>query len=572
MGLVKKGAKKKLKKKASSGGGMRDGSDLRPTYVPKTPPCINGCPNHNDIRGMLTYVAQSETYERSYEDSFKTAFGMLAETNPFPGICGRVCPHPCEDNCNRKDVDQRVSINAFERTMGDFALEHKLALAKVPGEEEKGKKVAIIGSGPAGMSCAYQMIRRGYLVTVFEAFPKVGGMLRYGIPYYRLPAEIIDAEYQRVFDMGVELKLNTIVGKDITFDQIKNDFDAAFVGIGAHVGKGLRVDGEDAPNVMSGADFLNKINSHETIDVGNSVLVVGGGNTAIDAARVSRRLGADVTLVYRRTENEMPAIEEEIKDAKDEGVKFELLAAPVSFEKDGDLATAMTCIRMELGEPDESGRRRPVPIEGSEFKVECSFVIPAISQEPDFEGMEEIREGRDWIKIDEFGRTKLERIFAGGDAINLYLVTGALAHGRFAAEAMHATLSGEEPKAEEFPLEVNTTHKFDSEGRGFQMFLAHYEKMERNDVSYLPVDERFGDNALEKEVSKSFSFDQAVAESKRCLSCGACFKCGNCYNYCQDNSVVKPMDINEPYYFKLELCQGCKKCAENCPCGYIDMH
>lgn len=572
MGLVNKSKKKKLKTASRGGtGGMRDTSNLRPSYVPKTPPCMNGCPNHNDIRGALTVVAQSETYERSYEESFKLAFGMLAETNPFPSTCGRVCPHPCEEDCNRQSVDEVVSINAFELFLGDYAIENSLPLANLPDEEAKDKKVAIVGSGPAGLSCAYQMARRGYKVTVFEAFPKAGGMLRYGIPYYRLPEAVLDAEINRIIDMGIELKLNTTVGKDVSLDDLKNDFDALFVGIGAHVGRGLRVEGEEAPNVISGAEFLNRINSGETVEIGDKVLVVGGGNTAIDAARVSKRLGADVTIVYRRTVEEMPAIQEEIDDAQEEGIKLYFLAAPVGFEKDGDVATEMKCIRMELGEPDESGRRRPVPIEGSEFSLECSSVIAAISQEPDFEGLSDLREGRDWVKIDDFGRTKIEKIFAGGDAINLWLVTGAVAQGRFAAEAMDATLKGDEPKGQDYPPIVRYTDKMDEKTGGYMMLTSHFEKADRNNVSHIPVDERFGEDALTREVSKGLSLEQAIAESKRCMSCGMCFRCGNCYNYCQDSAIARPMDINEPYYIKLELCQGCKKCAENCPCGYINM-
>ena len=575
MGLVSKGPKKKLKARpgGGGGGGKRDNSDLRPSYVPKTPPCMNDCPNHNDIRGALTYVAQSEMYERSYEDSIKTAFGMLAKTNPFPGVCGRVCPHPCEGRCNRQAVDKPMSINAFERFLGDYAIENGLELQKMPVDLGKGEKIAVVGAGPSGLSAAYQMARRGYAVTVFEAFPKAGGMLRYGIPNYRLPEKVLDTEIERIAKLGVDIKLNTVVGKDVSMEDLRKDYKAVYVGIGAHVGRGLRVEGEEAPNVMSGAEFLHMINSGDPVEIGDKVLVVGGGNTAIDAARVSRRLGADVTVVYRRTVEEMPAIEEEIKDAEDEGIKFEFLAAPVAFEKDGDRATAMKCIRMELGEPDDSGRRRPVPIDGSEFTIKTTFVIPAISQEPDFTNMGDLREGRDWIKIDEFGRTKLEMVFAGGDDIELWLVTGAIAQGRFAAEAMDKMIQGGEPVTPEKLTEVLYTTKFTEEGKGHQMYLPHFEAKERADVKHIPVEDRFGDDPLNKEVvPQGLTLEQVIEESKRCISCGMCFRCGNCYNYCQDSAIVRPMEIDKPYYFKLDLCQGCKKCAENCPCGYIDMN
>jgi dissimilatory sulfite reductase flavoprotein subunit len=573
MGLLKKNKKKANLSGRSAGPSVKEGSDLRPTYVPKTPPCINACPNGNNIRGMLTYVAQSEMYERTYEESMKGAFGLLTKTNPFPAACGYVCPHPCEDGCNRTTVDSVVSINAYERFMGDYAIDNKFEFARIEGEDDKSEKIAVIGAGPAGLSCAYQMARRGYKVTVFEAFPKAGGMLRYGIPFYRLPESVLDAEIDRILALGIDLKLNTAVGKEVQYDDLKSEYKAIFVGIGAHCGRLLGVDGEEAAkNVMSGCDFLNMVNSGQSVDVGKSVVVIGGGNTAIDAARVSRRLGAEVTLVYRRTVDEMPAIEEEIHEAKIEGINFEFLAAPTKFETEGDMATEMNCCRMELGEPDDSGRRRPVPVEGEDFSVVADLVICAISQAPDFDAVPGIREGREWIKIDEFGRTKDEGIYGGGDDVELGLVTVSIAHGRKAAEAMHAWIQGKEPKKpQEFP-EVLYTTKFAADGAGHQMFTEHFEKADRHDEATMPVEDRFGADSLTTAVETTIGMDDAIAESKRCLSCGQCFRCDNCFKYCQDNAVKKPIDVTDPYKFKLELCQGCKKCAENCPCGYIDMN
>ncbi len=552
--------KKKIKRSIrsfSSGGSGVETSPLRPKHVPKMPPCGDRCPNHNQIRKALMTVSKAEDYGKTPEQAFEEAAYIFLETTPFPAVCGRVCPHPCETECNRTALEGGVGINAFERFLGDFALEKNLKPKKLT-EETRSEKIAIVGSGPAGMSCAYHLARRGYPVTVFEAFPKAGGMLRYGIPDYRLPQNVLDAEIQRIVDMGVELKVNTMVGKDIPLDDVRRDYKAVFVGLGAHKGLKLRVEGEEAENVITGVDFLHRVNVGEKVEVGNSVVVIGGGDTAIDAARVSRRLGADVTILYRRTKAEMPAYEDEIEGAIEEGINIEFLAAPSEIFGNNGKATGMKCQRMELGEPDASGRRRPVPIDGDTFDLEFSTLIPAISQEPDFSGFDELIEGRDWIKIDESRKTKLDNVFSGGDNVNLDIAITAVAHGKEAAEAIHAMITGEKPVKEPKPI-IN--HE--------KMMLAYYEQKNRQPITVVPVAERLA--AMDAEVVTTWSLAEAVAEAKRCMSCGECFDCGNCWSYCQDNAVIKPLVKGEPYKFKLEFCNGCKKCAENCPCGYIEM-
>lgn len=558
--LVKK-KKKGLSSLRSSGGGSAvETSPLRPKFVEKRPPCGDNCPNHNQIRKMLMIIQKAEAYEKPWDQAFEEAYHVFAETQPFPSVCGRVCPHPCETDCNRKEKEGSVNINKMERYIGDWALEHGVKPKKLT-EEKRTEKVAVVGSGPGGMSCAYHLARRGYQVTVFEAFPKSGGMLRYGIPDYRLPQNILDAEVNRIVDMGVDLKLNTMVGKDISMDDIRRDFNATFVSIGAHKGLKLRIEGEDAENVWTGTDFLHRVNAGERVDVGSKVVVIGGGDTAIDAARVARRLGADATILYRRTKTEMPAIDEEIVGAEEEGVVIELLAAPLEIYRQNGKATGMKCQRMELGEPDASGRRRPVPIEGDVFDVEFSTLIAAISQEPNFSGFENLIEGRDWIKTDEKYKTKESNVFAGGDNINLGLVIDAIAHGRVAAMAIHEALANEQMP----PILPNMgVIRFD------KMKLSHYDKLDRVEPTEMPVAERLG--TLDGEIVATFTQDQAIAESKRCMSCGYCFDCGSCWSYCQDNAVIKPLIKGEHYKFKLEFCNGCKKCAENCPCGYIEMH
>ncbi len=551
--------KKDIVVRATPGGGAGETSNLRPRPAPKTPPCVCGCPQGTDIRGWVQTIAQHEAYGKTLDQALEEAFYTIAENNPFPATCGRVCPHPCEDGCNRIEVDEAVHINAMERHIGDFALERGLPLRRA-GETRYDEKVAVIGAGPAGLTCAYHLARKGYSVTVFEAFPRAGGMLYYGIPPYRLPRDVLQKEVDRILALGVELSLSTVVGRDISYDDLKKEYRAIFVGIGAHKGKLLRIPGEDAPNVWTGTEFLNRCNSGEKVEVGNKVLVIGGGDTAIDAARVSRRLGADVTILYRRTRVEMPAIKPEIEGAEAEGVTIELLVAPKEVVKGPDgRAVALRCLRCELGEPDESGRRRPVPIEGSDFEVPCTAIIAAVSQEPDFDPLPHLREGRDWVKADAHGQTKDAGVFAGGDVLGLGLATIAMAQGKRAANAIDCYLRGL-PVPEE-PAKPPVI-------KGDRMKLSWYKKAPRNRPSEMPIAERLANP--EAEIATGLSRDEAIAEAKRCLSCGMCFDCETCWMFCQ-NSVFERLPKGQHFKFKIELCNGCKKCAEECPCGYIDM-
>jgi NADPH-dependent glutamate synthase beta subunit-like oxidoreductase len=554
---------KVVKKKKGLGGGAlarssagRQTSSLRPRPTTKLPPCIDGCPQAQDIRGVLTTIAFGEKYGRTMEESFEKAWNIFAEKNPLPAVIGRVCPHPCEINCNRKDKDEPIAINNVERFVGDFGIEK--GLTHKVSEEKFEEKVAVIGSGPAGIGCAFNLAKMGYSVTIFEAFSKPGGMLRYGIPAYRLPREVLDAEIQKVIDMGVELKTSCSIGNDISLDDLKKDFNAIFVSIGAHKGLNLRVDGEDAEGVYSGVEFLNRINSGEKIDLGKQVVIIGGGDTAIDAARISIRLGAKVTILYRRTRTEMPAIEEEIDEAINEGIDIQYLAAPIEIFKNGNRVNKIRAIRMELGEPDDSGRRRPVPIDGSEFEIELDTLIPAISQEPGFDGLEELKAGpKDWIKTDDRKKVS-DDIYAGGDVLNLGLVTDALAHGREAALSIHSDLR-EMAYPESEKLVIIHSDK---------MKLEHYDSASRHEEQHLPVEKRFG--GLEIEVASTYSEEELIAEAKRCMSCGYCFDCGKCWEFCQDNAVKKG-EPGEIYTYDSGLCTGCKKCAEECPCGFLDM-
>jgi NADPH-dependent glutamate synthase beta subunit-like oxidoreductase len=554
--IVKK--KKRGLRSLGSSGSAGEVSTERPQFVEKTPPCAATCPNHNRVREMLMTIALAESREKTYEQAFDEAFHIFLETTPFPSVCGRVCPHPCETGCNRQEKDGAVNVNKVERFVGDYGIEKGLKPTKLT-DEVRPEKVAVVGSGPGGMTAAYHLARRGYPVTVFEAFPKAGGMLRYGIPDYRLPQEILDAEIDRIVEMGVELKLNTSVGSDVTLDDLRGDYKAIFVAIGAHQGIQLRVDGEDAPNVFTGTDFLHSVNQGEKVEIGEKVVVIGGGDTAVDAARVSRRLGADVTIVYRRTRDEMPAIDEEVDEAFEEGVKIEFLAAPLEIHKSNGAASGMKCQRMELGEPDSSGRRRPVPIDGDTFDLDFTCLIAAISQAPGFGGFEELIEGKNWIMVDDHMKTKIDGVYSGGDNVNLGLVIDAIAHGHEAALAIHEGISGEElPRPS-----VSDPIRMD------KMKPEYYKDKKRGKARELGVDERL--KSMVAEVVETLTQEAAIEEAGRCMSCGMCFDCGTCWSFCQENAIIKPLVKGEPYKFKLEFCGGCRKCAETCPCGHIEM-
>jgi len=482
-------------------------------------PCINGCPQGTDICAILDKISHTGD---SKDQSFEEAWEILTDTNPLPAICGRVCPHMCESACNRNEKDAPVAFNNIERFLGDFGIEHDLKLKRLT-DTKRTEKIAIIGAGPAGLSCAYHLIRRGYSATIFEALPEAGGMLRYGIPDYRLPRDVIDAEVRKITDLGVELKTGTVIGKDVSYEELNLQYDSVFVGIGAHKGAKLYCPGEESPGVFSGVDFLRRINSGETVDIGNDVIVIGGGDTAIDAARVSKRLGANVTIVYRRTRAEMPAYDEEIVGAEDEGVKLHFLAAPNEIVSKDDHVSEVICQRMELGEPDKSGRRRPIPIEGDTFNIHASSVISAVSQVPEWGKLDEFQNRRGWMDADIWGSSRFDNVYTGGDDTGLGLVTSAIADGRRAADAMHARFTNSELPVESEPDLVLPD----------RLNLDVVKSTPRHDPVNVDVEKRLEYTSL--EIRPSLTAEDVIAESKRCVNCG--------------NSYIKPKS-NTLHFFR----------------------
>jgi formate dehydrogenase major subunit len=483
------------------------------------PPCKYGCPTQVDAPAFIGLIADGD-----YDEAQR----VLKQNLPFPATVGRICPHPCESQCRRSEVEEPISIRLSHRFVGDIAIEKGLR----PEEPDpaSGKKVAVIGAGPAGLANAYYLALKGHAVTIFEALPEPGGMLRYGIPEYRLPKRVLDAELQPLWDMGVELKTKQGLGPDCSIDGLLGDagFDAVYLGIGAHESMTMRVEGEDTPGVFPVVDYLREVALGNPPDIREKVAVIGGGFSAMDAARVSIREGAkEVTVIYRRTEKEMPAHEIEVRDAREEGVNFVFLAAPVKVEAENGRVKGIVLQKMELGEPDESGRRRPEPVAGSEYLMELDTIIPAIGQRPKLtytpaDGSDncDFLEGDSGVKCSRWQtievnpktyQTGRPGVFAGGDAVTgAATVVQAIGAGKQAAGAMDAYLRGMDLALYEAGLP-----EYDQPPM-IAIPAWRPETVERQLTGSVAAAER-RDNF--REVEQGFSEPAARAEGRRCLQC-----------------------------------------------------
>lgn len=493
-----------------------------------TAPCKAACPAHISVQGYVALIADGK---------YKEALKLIKQENPLPVVCGRVCNHPCESACKRGEVDEPVSIMYLKRFVADLDLNDETKY--VPEiKEDKGKKVAVIGAGPAGLSAAYYLAVEGYKVVIFESLPVAGGMLAVGIPEYRLPKNVLNAEIDTIKEMGVEIRLNTKVGEDISFDELRKEYDAVFIGTGAHISSKLNIPGEDEyEGVVHGIDFLRRVALGEKVFLGDRVAVIGGGNVAMDAVRTALRTGSkEAFVLYRRTRAEMPAAAEEIEEALHEGVKIEFLVAPTKVIGEGGKVTGVECIRMQLGEPDESGRRRPVPIEGSEFVIGCDALIPAIGQACDLSFIKE-ESGvaiNKWnnIEVDRVTfATSLEGVFAGGDNVTGPLtVIEAINAGKEAAKSINRYLQGED-------IALGRARNW-KEGIADRGDVSDVPKARRPKMPELDPAER---KTHFKEVVLGYTEEQAVAEAERCLNCGICSECYQCVEACIAGAVDHEM-------------------------------
>jgi NADPH-dependent glutamate synthase beta subunit-like oxidoreductase len=511
----------------------------RPVYVDRLPPCNNACPAGEDIQGWLFY-AESGEYRRAWQE--------LVKNNPMPAVMGRVCYHPCENACNRASLDEPVSIHAVERFLGDEARKHGWKF-DVPSERT-GKKVLIVGAGPSGLSAAYHLARLGHDVTIKEAGPMAGGMMRFGIPKYRLPRDVLDAEIDRILALGVELELETRV--DNVLEPMKaGGFDAAFLAVGAHIAKRTEIPAMAARRILDAVSVLRGMETGEAPQLGRRVVVYGGGNTALDVARTAKRLGAsEALIVYRRTREQMPAHESELQEALDEGVMVRWLNTIKRIDE-----TTFTVEKMKL---DEKGRPQPT---GEFDTIEADTLVLALGQDVDLSLLNnvpslEIHDGV--VKVDSNMMTGYPGIFAGGDMVPCErTVTVGVGHGKKAARNIDAWLRGgaykPAPKHELASFERLNTWYYADAPKSVQPVLTDLRRQTGFD-----------------EVLGGLDEDNALFEARRCLSCGNCFECDNCYGVCPDNAVVK-LGPGKRFEFNYDYCKGCGLCAAECPCGAIRM-
>jgi NADPH-dependent glutamate synthase beta subunit-like oxidoreductase len=519
----------------------------RAEYVDRLPPCNNACPAGEDIQAWL-YEAEEggEGYERAWR--------KLVEDNPFPAIMGRVCYHPCESVCNRKHLDEEVGINSVERFLGDEAIKQGWSL-EVPAERS-GKRVLVVGAGPSGLSAAYHLTRLGHQVTIHEAGPMSGGMMRFGIPKYRLPRDVLDAEVQRILDLGVELELNRKV-TNIEESMREGGFDAAFLAVGAHIGKHTEIPAGAASHILDAVSILESMEGPDKPLLGRRVVVYGGGNTAMDAARTAKRLGAtDAVVVYRRNRERMPAHEFEVEEAEEEGVMIRWLETIKQVD-----GSKVALERMEL---DETGFPQPT---GELEELEADSVILALGQEADLSLLDDVAgiEVEDGVvQVGPNMMTGHPGVFAGGDMVpDERTVTVGVGHGKKAARHIDGWLRGE-------PYEAPPKHEvvtFD------QLNPWYYADAPATVQPKLELERR---RSTFDEVVGGLDESNALYEARRCMSCGNCFSCDNCFGVCPDNAVLKLADAAanpnvNGYAIDLDFCKGCGLCVQECPCGAIEM-
>lgn len=617
-----------------------DHSHKCPTYVQSTPPCQGSCPSGEDIRGYLNIVRGVEKPPPGVRWQ-EYAWRRLTEANPFPSVMGRVCPAPCESGCNRNQVEDFVGINSVEHFLGEWAIEQGLAFE--PPKQASGRTVAVIGGGPAGLSAAYQLARRGHAVTLFDERAELGGMMRYGIPGFRTPRAVLDAEIDRILALGVATRLNCRIGSDVTLDQIQQQFDAVFLGLGAQSGRALPVEGAEAPNCVTATAFLKAFNDGRLQHVGRRVVVVGGGDTSIDVATVARRLGhidqvheadrpenaisgvtgyaahdaatlsarqgAEVTLTSIFAIEKMQASKHEVEHALSEGIAIRGGLAPLAVIRDADTgrATALRVVRCEARLV--GGKLQVQNIAGTEEDIPADLIVSAIGQAVDFTGLEVLDNGKGGIAADKNYQVQGQAgMFVGGDVVRPHLLTTAIGHGAIAADGIDAHLRGlaldKRPRIDvhgfdlmrkmvekglkighiEGPLHgtdasSGAVHNYDNRSDRYviphtELFLGHfqYTPRHRRQVTSLTAEQAL---ANFEERMLPLLEAQAQAEAKRCMSCGQCFECDNCVVYCPQTAVFKvpkaKSTMGRYVDTDYDKCIGCHICKDVCPTGYIQM-
>ena len=539
-----------------------DQSHKCPVYIRQVPPCTAECPAGEDIRGyhrLLSGIDKSP-------DAWKAAWETLVDANPFPAVMGRICPHPCQGGCNRQYHDESVGINAVEQAIGNYGIEANLQLPG-PGSDT-GKRVAVIGGGPAGLSAAYQLRRKGHAVTLYDANEKLGGMVLYGIMGYRVDRTILEAEIQRIINLGIEIKMGVRVGTDITLEELEKEYDAVFAGMGAQVGRGLPIPGfADTPGATNAIDFLKQYEIEgDSVSVGKKVVVIGDGNVAMDVARLALRLGSEAILISGVPREEMACFPEEFDDAFREGTTMHYLTGTREVLKDENGIRGLVCTKMVRKEKGEEGWNSPIPFlryknTDETFEIACDMVVAAIGQTTDMQGFESITNAGQWLKVDRYFRLPgKEKVFGGGDAIKVDLITTAVGHGRKAANSIDAFLKGE-ALPEQGYRDVTKVQRQDV------LYFFHSEQAKR--------ETRKPENVVgnHDELLVPLTAEQIRTESERCMSCGLCFDCKQCVSFCPQEAVTrfKENPPGEVVYTNYSKCVGCHICSLVCPSGYIQM-
>jgi len=545
----------------------------KPEPIVMAAPCEEACPAGNPI-ARFSYLAGDGQY--------KAALETILKENPFPGVCSRVCFHPCESVCNRNQYDEAVSVNALERHVFDATVDLSPKLNPAPNNDPK--KIAIVGAGPAGLSCAYFLALLGHRATLFEARQEPGGVLRWGIPEYRLPKRVLKKEIKRILELGIEMKTGVAVGKDISMEALSR-FDALFLSPGAGMSLPLGVEGEDLTKVWKGTDFLNRVNSGERVRPGKEVIVIGGGNTAMDVARSARRLGSSVTVAYRRTKKEMPAIADEIEETEQEGVRFEFLVQPVEIRLLKNRKIRVKFQRMKLRKTSQKERPRPIAIKGSFVMMEADRLITAVGEGVDISWIPQDLSEKGFIKSVPSFVPDGRKIFAGGDAVDQQRsVVTAISSGKRAAISIDLAFRGHDPEEVFSKIRIGSKETLSMEaylnGRemgnwGEPKGVVVYDQI--NTLFFKPSERMITGRidpgkALKgfSEVHTGFSSEGARLSALRCFSCGTCNYCYNCYFFCPEG-IVSFDFVNRTRKVDLDHCKGCGACSRACPRHVIEM-
>jgi len=518
-----------------------------PEYVNPPAPCHNACPVDGNIAVWIRHIEN-----RNFRDAWLT----LIDNNPFPAVTGRICHRPCESPCNRGQLDEPLAIRNLERFIGDTALEEDWSFPEAPVSKEE--QIAIVGGGPAGLAATFHLRRLGYAVTLIESQPELGGVLRYGIPRYRLPKSILDGEIQRILKLGVNVRTNTRISTQPDFEKLRSEFAAVYIATGATVPKRLSQLDYSQPWVIESASYLEQTNAGANPQSGARIVVIGGGSAAMDVARTARRLGKEVTVLALETEPLMPAQRDEVLEAKDEGITLIDGAMLQSIADHPQQGLELTCVKAEFAAGAERGEFSVTPVPATDFTVNADTIVPAIGQDPDISGLQDLLETEDaLVRINERQQTSCDGFFAGGDLVATQrFVTVAFGSGKLAATEIDRFLQSGAPTRDLLPQPEVSIDVINT---------SYHPRVSRAEPQLVPSNER---QAVFDEVELGLSVDEVLAEAQRCFSCGNCTFCDNCFYFCPDMAITRE---GNGYSVDGDFCKGCGLCVSECPTGSIIM-